>query len=88
MISSYMHVYMSWATNKNYFQYQWILRLLFTLIDLSLLHSIRENSAIVSSGLMVSTPQSKNIQFIISLALPFQKGNSLFTLFFKLCGLL
>lgn len=46
MISSYMHVYMSWATNKNYFQYQWIIRLLFTLIDLSLLHIIRENSAI------------------------------------------
>lgn len=37
---------MSWAINKNYFQYQWMIRLLFTLIDLSLLHSIRENSAI------------------------------------------
>lgn len=41
-----MHVYMSWAINKNYFQCQWMIRLLFTLIDLSLLHSIRENSAI------------------------------------------
>lgn len=60
-----MHVYMSWATNTNYFQYQWIIRLLFTLIYFSLLHSIRENSEIVSSGLTVSTPQSKNIQFII-----------------------